>query len=239
MTRHRLVVRPHRPLRNGLLYTVVGVLMFLSVFGAFQFGQIRAGFDATESGSTIDRQAGQIARLEAANDALRERVALLERSSDIDQEARERLQREFAAKQDEVLELREELAFYRGIVSPEDGEAGLRVQSMRISPTSQSQVFHYRLVLIQAITNDRATSGELKLEVIGERDGREARLDVAELVMDGADTLRYSFKYFQDFEGDFRLPDGFVPQRLELTIDPSARGAETMTRSFGWDVSTG
>lgn len=235
MTRHRLVVRPHRPLRNGVLYTLVAVLTVTAVLGAFEFGRVRAGYDSQNVNQKLAVQRGEIERLEAVNAELRERIALLERSGDIDLEARERLQQNLASMQDEVLELREELAFYRGIVSPDNGEAGLRVQSFRVQPGPDRDMFHFRLVLIQAIKHDRRASGEITVQFHGQRGGEAVSLPLSDLVMNNADKLTYSFKYFQDFEGDFRLPDNFQPQRLEVIVTPSGRGDETISRSFAWD----
>lgn len=235
MTRHRLVVRPHRPLRNGVLYTLVAVLTVTAVLGAFEFGRVRAGYDSQSMNQELTQQRGEIERLEAVNSELRERIALLERSGDIDSEARQELQATLATMQDEVLELREELAFYRGIVSPDNGAAGLRVQSLRIQPGPDRDRFHFRLVLIQAIKHDRRASGEITVAIHGQRGGEAVSLQLSDLVMNDADKLSYSFKYFQDFEGDFRLPDNFQPQRVEVTVSPSGRGNEPVSRSFAWD----
>lgn len=239
MTRHKMVVRPHRPLRNGVIYTVLGVLVASAIAGAFEFGRLRAGFDAAEADRVRQRQADEIGTLTRQNRELRERIALLERSSEIDREAREQVQANLAAMQDEVLELREELAFYRGIVSPEDAQTGLRIQSFRLSNGPAEGLYHFRLVLIQAIKHDRRASGRVDVVVHGVRNGEPVSVPLQELVTGEVDELNYSFKYFQDFEGDIRLPEGFAPARVDIAVLPGGRDRDAIRRTIDWNEAVG
>lgn len=239
MSRHRLVVRPHRPLRNGIFYTVVATVIVALVLGAFEFGRVRGGYDSTEASRLQESMQREIKTLNSLNRELRERIALLERSSEIDREAREQVQANLAAMQDEVLELREELAFYRGIVSPEDAQAGLRIQRFRLSPGPDAELFHYRLVLIQAIKHDRRASGEIDVMIHGVQDGEPQSLKLAELAESEDKAMKYSFKYFQDFEGDIRIPESFSPARVEIVVRPNGRGSETIRQSLDWSQAVG
>lgn len=239
MTRHRLVVRPHRPLRNGLIYAALAAVILAMIAGAYQFGQIRAGYDSTLAIQQQNQQNNEIEALTQRNQELRDRIALLERSAEIDKEAAGRLQVNVAAAQDELLKLREELAFYRGIISPQDSVAGLRIQNMRIQASPVENQFRYRLVLIQAVDHDRNVSGKVTMTLRGELRGEDVSLPVADLVTSNADKFEFSFKYFQNLEGDFQLPDGFKPSQLDVVVMPSGRGAEEVSRSFGWQEITG
>ena len=42
----------------------------------------------------------------------------------------------------------------------------------------------------------------------------------------------YSFKYFQQVEGDFVLPAGFEPLRVSVRLTP--QGGATVEQSFSW-----
>lgn len=229
-----MVVRPHRPLRNGVIYTVLGVLVTASIVGAFEFGQLRAGFDSSASERAVMAAQSEVDSLLRQNRELRDRIALLERSSEIDREAREQVQGSLSSMQDEVLELREELAFYRGIVSPEDAQAGLRIQGFKVSNRQDSDLYHYRLVLIQAIKHDRRASGRVEVTVHGVRDGEPVSIPLNELVTEDMDEIAYSFKYFQDFEGDIRIPAGFAPLRVDVAVLPGGRAADAIRRTINW-----
>lgn len=229
-----MVVRPHRPLRNGIIYTVLGVLVLATIAGAFEFGRLRAGFDAAEVDRERQRREQELAALELQNRDLRERIALLERSSEIDREARDQVQANLSSMQDEVLELREELAFYRGIVSPEDAQAGLRIQSFTLSSGPAEDLYRFRLVLIQAIKHDRRATGRVEVVVHGVRNGEPASFPLQDLAAGETEELSYSFKYFQDFEGSLRLPSGFSPARVDIAVLPAGRAADAIRRTIEW-----
>ena len=53
----------------------------------------------------------------------------------------------------------EELVFYRGIVSPQDGVAGLRIQSLEVLPGDGENRYLLRLLLVQAIVHSRRVAG--------------------------------------------------------------------------------
>lgn len=60
----------------------------------------------------------ELMELREENAQLRERVVLAERSSQINQQAAMEVKRNLTALQDELLALRQEVTFYRNIVSP-------------------------------------------------------------------------------------------------------------------------
>ena len=171
------------------------------------------------------------------NAALADRVALLERGSEIDETARVQVKGSITELQDEILELREELAFYRGIVAPDDG-GGLRIQSLKLSRGAQDRLWHFRLVLIQSIKHEQRALGSVDLAVHGVRGGAPAQLGLREVAATPSPVLQYSFRYFQDFEGDLMLPAGFTPGRIEIELQPRGGGGP-IKRSFDWSSVIG
>ncbi len=174
--------------------------------------------------------------VQSDNAALTDRVALLARSSEIDETARAQVKGSITELQDEILELREELAFYRGIVAPDDG-GGLRIQSLKLARGGEDRHWHFRLVLIQSIKQDQRAVGAIALTVHGVRGGVAVALPLAEVMAKPAGPLGYSFKYFQDFEGDLLLPVGFTPGRVEVEVQP--RGGDAVRQSFDWTTIIG
>lgn len=136
-------------------------------------------------------------------------------------------------QQQAFLELREENAFYRGIVSPSEARSGTLIQRLKIVPLAAAQLFHYQLVLTQVLKNERVTRGVVEITLSGVLEGRAHHLSLQE-VDDGAKkTLNYRFKYFQMFEGSLRLPDGFSPRSVEVVVKPR-RGGNTISERFSW-----
>lgn len=235
MRKHRLVVRPHRPWKDGLTYAGAAFAVAALAWAAFEYGRWRAGYDHVAAAREQARLVAELRGVRADNAALADRVALLTRSSEIDETARAQVKGSITELQDEILELREELAFYRGIVAPDDG-GGLRIQSLKLTRGPEDRHWHYRLVLIQSIKHDQRAVGVVGLTVHGVRGGASTALSLRELAPNAG--LGYSFKYFQDFEGDLLLPTGFTPGRVEVELQPRA-GGEVVRRSFEWAAATG
>ena len=49
----------------------------------------------------------------------------------------------------------------------------------------------------------------------------------------GKDT-KFAFRYFQVFEGDIALPEGFEPFEVEIGIKPSTKKLKSFTETITW-----
>ncbi|MGB5729915.1 MAG: DUF6776 family protein, partial [Thiogranum sp.] len=109
----------------------IAVSMALLLTAAYVLFE-RGKFYAASGLEKLTRQRSEleqrVAELKETNLSLREQAAVSQRSSEIDRRASLEVRSEFAGLQDELLELRKELDFYRGIVSPGDAKPGIRIQ---------------------------------------------------------------------------------------------------------------
>lgn len=202
-------------------------------WGLFAWGQKEAGFDRAEASENMQSLRQAIEELERQNLQLRDHVALLERSSQMDLTAYQDVNDNIKVLQDEVLELREEAAFYRGIVAPRETSAGVRIERFELDRApGQAGLFHYQLVLTQVLKNDRLVRGNAELEVEGVQNGKPKTYELRELAADNRKTLGFKFKYFQKFEGDIRLPKDFQPRSVKVRVNPSKR--KSVKGEFDW-----
>jgi hypothetical protein len=192
---------------------------------------------ASSSGVT---RAGFPPSIIVANDELRRQLAIAETSGEIDRATYSEVESKLADLQAKIQSQEEELVFYRGIVSPQDGVAGLRIQSLEVLPEDAERRYLLRIVLVQAIVHSRRVSGTVKLQFEGLLNGQTTSYDVSELVSEGAAyDGAYEFRYFQGLETELTLPIGFEPQRLNLEVDPSESRAEHINQTFEWSVVAG
>jgi hypothetical protein len=184
------------------------------------------------------------ARLEDAHEiqlneceSLRERVAILDRSSSIDRKAAQDVQDELGTLQSELQSVREEVEFYRGIVSPGDVKPGLRLHRFELVNGSHPGQFHYDLVLTQLKRNNRNVKGVVEWEILGEVDGEQKKLDLTAVTDDHVGKLDFSFRYYQHLRGVVTLPEGFRAQEVRLSVRATGKNAQgSVEQVFAWPV---
>lgn len=224
----RLVVKHHRPHRTWLAAVIGVAAVALGLWGAFVYGEYRAGFDRQAAVALKDALDDAQERADALND----QITALERQREVDQSARQEIQSTLQELQRKQADLQEEVAFYKGIVSPGAGEEGLRVQSLRFGNGGAPRLYHYRLVLTQVRTRELKISGSVNMKLYGTQDGKPVTLDARDLAPNGKAPASFAFQYFQSLEGDVLLPAGFAPGRVEVTAQES--GHEAVTQNFDW-----
>jgi hypothetical protein len=176
----------------------------------------------------------------ATSDELRRQLAIFETSKEIDRETYSQVEANLADLQAQIQAQEEELVFYRGIVSPQDGVAGLRIQSLDALPADAENRYLLRLVLVQAIVHSRKVSGVVKLQLEGTRDGQTTSFDAVELAANRSDyDMDYEFRYFQGLECELTLPVGFEPARVNVEIWPNDARATKVNQSYEWSAITG
>ncbi len=218
----------------------IGMVLVAGAYLSFELGRNRAGYSIVDHRRSLAALREQLGAERATSEELRRQLAIFETSKEIDRETYSQVEANLTELQAQIQAQEEELVFYRGIVSPQDGIAGLRIQSLDALPADAENHYLVRVVLVQAIVHSRKVSGVVKLQVEGTRDGQTASFDAAKLVADGGDyDMNYEFRYFQGLECELALPVGFEPARVEVEILPSDTRAEKVSQSYAWSAITG
>ncbi|MBT8101415.1 MAG: hypothetical protein KJO95_00505 [Gammaproteobacteria bacterium] len=219
---------------RGLFVGLVVVVAYL----VFEFGRISAGYDIVDAAKDRQSYEDRIATLDEEIVALKQEVALLETHREIDREAYDEVEASLTSLQVKIQEQRDAIAFYRGIVSPADGKPGLRVQDLKLTRGRAEREFNVRLVLVQAMQHDRKVSGDVGLTVQGSQDGVETVYNFTQLLPAEADSSwPFSFRYFQNFDRQLVLPDGFTPERIRVEVRSKTRSIKSIEESFVWAMS--
>lgn len=229
-----LIVTSHNPWRRRLLFTLIALFMIGACWSMYELGQMQGGYNKL---AAIQKQLdlnAQIDKLDGENGALREQVTLLERTRVVDNESTEEMRTTIKELQDEILELREQSDFYRGIISPADRRAGLDIQSFKLTPGGEAGHYHYALVMTQVLLNERMVAGTVKMSVQGVRDGVPVTLDFKSISPNNSVEEQFQFRYFQKLEGDLRLPEGFMARAVQVEI--ASAGRKTLSKSFPWNI---
>jgi hypothetical protein len=182
-------------------------------------------------------QARETAQLQARElEYLRQRMTTLERSDQISRDANRDLQSTLAERDEEIAGLRADVAFYERLVGATAQRRGLSVHALRIQP-QQGGAWHFTSTLTQNLNRGAVSSGRLQLSIEGTQGGRLQRLGWSDLRQQPkAPGIEYSFRYFQQVEGDMVLPDGFEPVRVTTRLLP--RSGPPVEQSFTWSEAT-
>ncbi|MBD3618355.1 MAG: hypothetical protein HUJ28_02655 [Chromatiales bacterium] len=224
----------HDPLKKRLKAFLLLALLAGSGWGLYQYGYLKSGYDARSADEHLLALRERVDYLTRQNRELTQQVAQLERSRVIEAEAATQVSTALSAMETEMLELREELSFYRSIVSPSKMEPGLHIQRLELERGEAEGEYHYKLVLTLVRGNNRVARGTVDMRVSGQIGGESRTLGLAEI--DPGAELRFSFKYFQSLEGTLLLPAGFQPRKLEVKVDASDRRLDDIDTSYDWNV---
>lgn len=224
---------PSWAVRTGLLLAVL-----LGAYLTFEFGRIQAGYNIADAVGERQSFAAEIRDRDNEIVSLKERIALLETHRDIDKAAYKDVEISLAELQRKIQEQRDAIEFYRGIISPEDGGRGLRVQDLKLVKANEEGLFNLRLVLVQVKQHDRRVQGEVDFSLEGLQDGVEKTYTLEELLPADVDSnWPFAFRYFQDFDRQLLLPDGFKPERINIEVVSRTRSVASVKQSYLWQTS--
>ena len=219
---------------------LIGAMILVCAYLVYEFGRIQANYNVVDAGHERQEYVDRIAVLDAKIVVLKEKVAQLETNRDMDQAAYKDVETGLVTLQSKIQEQTNEIAFYRGIVSPADGVAGLRVQDLRLTRADNERAYMVRLVLVQSLKHDRTVSGDVGLFVEGVQDGNDVSYPYAQLMGEKADSSwSFKFRYFQDFDREIILPDGFTPESIKIEVRSKTRSISSIEESYSWTTSPG
>lgn len=171
----------------------------------------------------------QIRLLRDENQQLRTQSIHVESQKQVTQVAQKDLAKDMAALQEENVQLKEELAFYKNILADSSGVAVVKVHSFKISKLAKPGEYDFRVLLIQSGRHDRSVQGSLQIALNGTRDGKPLVVPVTPA--GGAKGFKINFKYYQPVEGSFSVPDRAQMTELQAKFFQMGSSEPKLTQS--------
>lgn len=232
----RMVVVPYRPwLRYALL---AGVL--ISAAAGFAFGYLDTADEFATTSADNQQMALELADAQDELQGLRSQVVISGRTSIMDQRANEEVQETINSLRQRVMQLEQDVMFYRQVMTPELAELGLIIAEFTVQPTDLPDTYRYRAVFRQAGAGDRELKGKVQIDVAGTRAGERVLLPLQELVS-GVETVNtvLNFRYFQNIEGELVVPADFQPTQVEIRAESMEPQQRKLEKLFNWTVAEG
>jgi hypothetical protein len=222
----------------GLTFGFRAAIVLATVVGGyllFEFGRLQAEYNIVDAISDRRAYEEEIQGLEDQIVALKQEIALQETHRDIDREAYQVVEGRFAELELKIQEQNDAIAFYRGIVSPKDGSRGLRVQDLKLSRGKDERSYKLRVVLVQVMQHDRTVKGVVDVNLEGAQDGVATSYTLSQLLPEDSDSnWPFAFRYFQDFDRELVLPDGFMPEKINIEVISTTKSISSVKQSFDW-----
>ena len=228
-TRYHIVQRP--PTRRWPWMLLLGALWLASLVVAWRWAEAWAAPTLAEATARLRHAEEQSADQQSRLRQLSQRETTLAVSDKISRDANGDLQGTLAERDEEISALRADVAFYERLVGPTQQRKGLNVFSSEFAP-GVGAAWHYQIVLTQNLNRGAISQGRMRFIVEGVRGGKLATVDWAELNQrPGMQGQGFSFRYFQNLEGQVMLPRDFTPQRVRVLLDGEDVAVE---QAFDW-----
>ena len=224
-------VRQHKPWK---VWLGVALLMGLMAM-VFYLGKNYQSYQLEHLMLERETLVSRIEELETRNHNLVQKNAHLEGGSKIERDAYELANQELVRLQQELLAQKEELVFYRGIVSPKDAALGVNLQSFEVRKKNSQNHYSVKMILTKSGKSTKKISGGANVVIRGEDGGSVSELKLTDLALENSKIgTKFAFRYFQVFEGDIALPEGFEPFEVEIGIKPTTKKVKSFSETISW-----
>lgn len=216
----RVTVRAHIPwyFWGGLL--VVGFFLLVA-FASWLYESGRQLRRVDSAAAEFDRLQGRERELVSEVSRLRQIVDTGESKYQIEQTTGLQLARQVKVLESENASLKEDLAFFEGLVPGGDmaKEGGPKISRFRVEPDFSVGQYRYRMLIVQVNGKSRAVfHGGLQLAIKLQQGGKDVMMIMP--AAGAADSQRFdlNIKYFQRVEGGFVVPAGSVVRSVEARL---------------------
>ena len=233
----RMVVVPYRPWLPLVLGVSFASTVLIAAVAGLYWGYYGASREHVIVGEENVLLSEALIQAQEQIASLRSDMAMTGRDNLVDQRAAEEVQSTINGLRARIMQLEQDVSFYRQVMTPDAAELGLIIAEVLVVPASTPGSYRYRAVFRLAGAGDRNVEGSVVMTVAGQQgDERQVhpRADLMRAPSEFVDTLE--FRYFQILEGEFDLPPGFAPEQIEVRAKSTRPLEYTAERIFSWSV---
>jgi len=216
---------------------IIIALVALAIWLSYEQGRRVAGFDSSDASRVVEMLQSEIETLRGDLAESQRQTAMLETNSKIEDDTTGQLKKTLAQAQNEALELKKELAFYKSIVAPEQGKPSIVIQTIQLKKGLAGD-YDYKIMISQQGRNDSFARGTMDVSIEGSNQGAKQVLALNDVSNDAKKTMKFGMKYFQNFTGKLSLPQGFTAESMRVKLKPRSKTLESVDEVFPWDDLT-
>jgi hypothetical protein len=233
---HQMMVVPYRPFYRFGVFFLCLLLLGGFCWSTYEFG-LKKGL-ATKVQVITERDSLKL-RLQQRDVEvliLSQQVADLKVGEQIDTQATEEVRSTDEELQGEIAELSEEIRFYKGVMLPNVEEQGLRIERWDMKQTNEPNTINFSLLLTQVVEKHQYLQGGVEIIIVGNTQEGERSLALQELRDDKQNSIRFRFRYFQNIDGELRVPKGFEPRQVMVIAKSTGGNNQRLEKKFDWQL---
>ena len=232
MTERKPIVITYRPgqgywLVGGLLVVVIVALFFGRYWGSKFFDREMLEMVELEKRTT---------QLEAELIENNRNLSRIKLSAEVDAVALENTRQEMIGLQRQIYRRGEELKLYQELLQDKNQPKGLSVSDLNLVAMDDGR-FKYRWVARQKTVKMQTLSVYSEIWILGMQGDQEVSLPL-DMLDDQVKKLpiKLEFKYFSINQGIVRLPEGFEPEQVRITLRYTWMKEVQSDQKFDWKL---
>jgi hypothetical protein len=200
----------------------------------YDAGRRIAGFQSGESSREIQSLTERVATLDEELSKLRSIAGSGESSLQIERATQLQLARQVKALESENAGLKQDLAFFEGLIpaSESGGEIGVKINRFRIEPESVRGMYRYRMLIVHnGGRQAKEFKGVLQLLLKVQQGGKDVMIAIPSDTERSSKKFEIEIRHFQRAEGVFSVPPGAVLKSVEARLlqDSVVRARQSVT----------
>ena len=217
-----IVVKTFRSDRLKTLLIGLGIVVAIALLSAYYFGRFGLQGQIEQLESKLSEQDARNGSQQARIDTLEFRLAELTLGESVSELAATDLQAVVVQQQGKIARLESEAIYYRNLMSPGAGDREVFIHRVDLLPSVDNRYLNYEILLTHADPDGAHTVGRIGITLAGVVENRQTLIDAGASGLIEPEALEYDFRYFQNFAGQLRLPEGFQPATLLLEVTSEA-----------------
>lgn len=138
---------------------------------------------------------------------------------------------------EQIAELEGSITFYKNILQPTSVEQGVVVETLKLKPTASANRYSFHIVLTQNSEKYQLIRGNISFEVTGDFEGQKTLLSMADVAISKKNYFDFKYRYFQEFNDEVELPNGFLPEQVRIAVSTRSPARENKDVLFDWVLS--
>jgi hypothetical protein len=119
---------------------------------------------------------------------------------------------------------------------PNVEEQGLRIERWDMKQTNEPNTINFSLLLTQVVEKHQYLQGGVEIIIVGNTQEGERSLALQELRDDKQNSIRFRFRYFQNIDGELRVPKGFEPRQVMVIAKSTGGNNQRLEKKFDWQL---